>query len=268
MSLVWIVCGAGRGVGKTTFALQLCEVLPGSVYVKCGRGNAKSDKPGRFFSNLVELKSFIETSRKSSRHIIVESNALAGLRQGDIIIFIDGITGKTHFRNDTEKLRSAANIRICRDATLADWEKALSVKIISKTTRDSICDLIIAQKHYLFGSKPRVRSKIWFESGGAHIFGRGLARLLENVNHLGTLQAAAKVSDMSYRYAWNLIRLAENHFGKVLINRQAGGQHGGHSVLSPDGLHMLKVFKQLNKEVAAFTDEHFAKLFTKEKANV
>ncbi len=268
MSLIWIICGVGRGIGKTTVALQLCEVLPDSVYAKCGRSKAKSDKPGNFFSNLAELESFIEVTGNSSKHIIVESNSLAALGRGDIIIFIDGVEGKTHFRNDTEQLRAAADIKICRNATLSDWKKGLCAKAGSKAICEAVCDLLLAQKRYLFGSKPIVRSKVWFEVAGAHIFGSGLAGLLENVNRSGTLQDAAKASNMSYRYAWNLIRMAEHHFGKVLINRHAGGQCGGSSKLSSDGLHMLDVFKQLNEQVAVFTDEKFAELYAMKKTNV
>ena len=67
---------------------------------------------------------------------------------------------------------------------------------------------------------------------------------------------------MSYRYAWNLINMAERHLGKVLINRHPGGKFGGGSTLSYDGLHLLDVFRKLNDEVAAFTDEKFAELYT------
>jgi molybdate transport system regulatory protein len=265
MSLVWVICGAGRGVGKTTVALQLCELLPGGVYTKCGRGKAKSDKPGRFFSNLTDLYSFIDSLKDLNKHIVVESNAMAKSAHGDIIIFIDGVIGKTHFRKDAKQLKAAANIKICLNATLSSWKKILSATICSRNVSDSVFDLLIAQKRYLFGSKPTVRSKVWFEAAGAHIFGSGLAGLLENVNRSGTLQDAAKASNMSYRYAWNLIRMAEHHFGKVLINRCAGGRHGGSSVLSPDGLHMLDVFKQLNEEVAVFTDKKFAELYARGK---
>jgi len=45
--------------GKTTVALELCEVLPDSVYVKCGHNKIRSDKPGKFFDNLTDLYSFI-----------------------------------------------------------------------------------------------------------------------------------------------------------------------------------------------------------------
>lgn len=268
MSLVWVICGAGRGVGKTTLALQLCEALPDSVYAKCGRSRTKSDRPGKFFGNLAELESFIDATRNSNRHIVIESNALAKLAGSNIIIFIDGVEGKTHFRNDTEQLRAVADMKVCHNAALADWKKTLSAKVNSKTIRDTVCDLLITQKRYLFGSEPAVRSKVWFESAGTHIFGCGLAHLLENVNRSGTLRDAAKAANMSYRYAWNLIRMAENHFGKTLIDRHAGGADGGGSALSCDGQHMLKVFKQLNKEVASFADRRFLKLYNRDKANV
>jgi len=268
MSLIWIICGAGRGVGKTTLAGKLCEILPDSVYAKCGRSNTKSDKPGSFFSNIAALESFIDASRNSSKHIIVESNALAGLDQGNIVIFIDGAPGKTNFRNDTEKLRAVANLQICKNALLADWKKTLVAKVNSKPLRRAVCDCLVAQKRHLFGSNPVVRSKVWFETTGAHIFGGGLARLLENINRSGTLQDAAKTSGMSYRYAWDLIRIAEDHLGKTLIECQAGGSEGGSSVLSVEGQRLLKIFRQLNEEVASFADERFSELCTKEKVNV
>jgi len=268
MSLIWVICGAGRGVGKTTLALKLCEVLPNSVYAKCGRSITKTGKPGRFFRNLTKLKCFMEASKNSNKHIVVESNALAGSGQGDIIIFIDGIAGKTNFRKDTEQLKAAANLKVCRDVTLTGWKKVLTAKLDAKAVRKAVCDCLAAQKRYLFGSPPVVRSKVWFESAGAHVFGLGLARLLENVDRLGTLQDAARVTDMSYRYAWDLIRMAEEHFGGILIERRTGGADGGGSTLSADGRHMLNVFRQLSKEVAIFADERFAQLYTGEKTNV
>ena len=56
--------------------------------------------------------------------------------------------------------------------------------------------------------------------------------------------------------------MAERHFGKTLINRRTGGSSGGGSTLSPDGLRMLDIFRKLNDEVAAFTDEKFTELYT------
>ncbi len=111
------------------------------------------------------------------------------------------------------------------------------------------------------------RTKVWFEVGGSHVFGRGLARLLESVDRLGTLRAAAGEVKMSYRYAWELIRVAERHLGKALIVRRAGGLRGGASALTADGEHMLGVFRRLNEEVAAFADDRFEALCKRENAD-
>ena len=267
MSVVWIISGAGRNVGKTTLALKLRELLPDSVYAKCGRSNAKPNKQGTFFNDLTELEAFIEESQNSYEHVIIESNALALQGRGDIVIFIDGIIGTTDFREDTEQLKSIADIKICCDSSLATWKKTVNAAVNSETIRNAVFDSLIAHKRYLYGSEPAVRSKVWFESAGTHVFGCGLANLLENINRFGTLQDAAKATQMSYRYAWDLIRMAENHFGKTLIVRHAGGKDGGGSALSPDGIQMLKIFKQLNKEVAAFTDQRFSQLYNKDKTN-
>jgi len=268
MSLTWIICGAGRGVGKTTVALRLCDILPDSIYAKCGHGKARPEKNKNYFSNIDDLESFIKTASGSKKHIIVESNSLAKSLYGDIVIFLDGTEGKTNYRSDTRQLQDAADIKICRDTNSSDWKKTLSAKISSGSICNAVCDLLLDQKRRLFGAKPIVRSKVWFEAAGEHIFGSGLASLMENINRTGTLREAARDSNMSYRHAWELIRTAEHHFGRSLLNRCAGGRFGGSSKLSQDGLHMLDVFKKLNDEVAAFTDEKFEELYTREKVNV
>ena len=261
MSMLWVICGAGRGVGKTTLALKLSQILPDSRYAKCGHGTKKASKPDPFFEGLSELEVFIKNSQDSCKHLIIESNALARMGRGDVIIFIDGVEGKTDFRKDAQLLREKAHVCLCHDSKRADWKKQLSGDISSKSLLKKICDVLVSQKQHLFGSAPMVRSKIWFESAGERIFGMGLARLLEKVDRLGTLQAAAKDSNMSYRYAWDLIRAAEKHLGQSLIQRHAGGADGGGSVLSNHGRQMLKAFKQINDDVSAYADTRFEKFF-------
>ena len=261
MSTIWVICGAGRGVGKTTLALKLCQILPGSQYAKCGHGIKKSQKPAPFFEDLSELELFIKNNQDSWEHLVVESNALARMGGGDVIVFIDGVEGKTDFREDAALLFEKAHLCLCRDSKAMDWKKRLSGRIPSKALCNKICDAMVSQKQYLFDAGPTVRSKIWFESAGKHIFGMGLANLLEQVDRLGTLQAAAKALNMSYRYAWDLIREAEKHLGQSLIERHAGGADGGGSVLSDHGRQMLKAFKQINEDVSAYADTRFGEFF-------
>lgn len=268
MSLIWIICGAGRGVGKTTLAQNLCRVLPESIYAKSGHGTVKRHKCEHYFQNLSQLRVFIKKQCNSNKHIIVESNALAKCRDGDITIFISSPIGKTSLRRDRAQLEKSADIRICPDASSLEWEKFLRDKLNSRKLCKAICDCLNAQKHYLFSPELNAHSKVWLEISGQYIFGKGLGRLLENVNRLGTLQDAAKNSQMSYRYAWNLIHSAEEHLQKKLILGRAGGSGGGNSSLSPDGLCLLNVFNQLNKDIADFTERRFSELYRQEKSNV
>ena len=261
MSMLWIICGAGRNVGKTTLALNLSQILPNSCYVKCGHGVRKSQKPEHFFDNIADLEEFIKTNQTSFEYLLIESNALARMGRGDLIFFIDGIEGETDFRDDVDQLRQKAHICLNEKSKETDWKKQLKKKISIKSLCHQICDVLLLQKKYLFGSEPTVRSKIWFESSGEHIFGMGLARLLEKVDQLGSLQSAAKSLDMSYRYAWDLIRTAEKHLGRSLIDRHAGGADGGGSTLSDHGKQMLEAFKKVNSDVSAYADERFQEFY-------
>ncbi|UCG50059.1 MAG: LysR family transcriptional regulator [Phycisphaerales bacterium] len=267
MSIVWIICGAGRGVGKTTLAGNLCKVLPAAVYAKFGHGETKVGKSANFFRSITPLESFIETCRPSREHIVVEANALARSAAGGLVIFIDGVEGKTHFRKDSKLLRAAADIQICRDVVFADWKRTLAGIIGQKALRDAVCGCLAAQHRYLFGAGPMVRTKVWFETSGSRVFGLGLARLLDEVVHLGTLREAAKASKMSYRHAWDLVRAAEKRLGKTLIVRQAGGAGGGCSSLAEHGKQLLDVFRRLNRDVAAFAKQRFSELSAMEKNN-
>ncbi len=267
MGLVWVICGAGRGVGKTTLALRLCEALPASIYAKHGHGKPRADKPGNFFRTLDELESFMDASRKSAEHVVVECNQWALENHGDITIFVDGIPGVTRFREDTRQLKAKADLLIAADVSPASWKRPLQKAIESKEIIDAVRSIMAEHRRHFFGRSPKVRTKVWFEKSGSHVFGSGLARLLENVDRLGSLQDAARAANMSYRYAWNLISAAEKHLGRTLVLRRAGGCNGGGSSLCEEGRRMLDAFRRLDREVADFADERFSALFDEDQSD-
>jgi len=261
MTTTWVICGAGRGVGKTRLALKLCEILPDSIYAKCGGGRPSVDKPPNFFRTQRELASFLKKCGPHHEHVVVESNGVARKSEGDIIIYVDGIAGRTNTRSDANELRAKAHLRISPGASSRQWQNFLSGKLADRALCRAVCRALTDQKAYLRNPGATVRSKVWFVAGDKHVFGIGLGRLLDNVDRFGSLRAAAQAAGMSYRYAWGSIKTAEKHLGKKLIEPQVGGVGGGRSSLAAEGRRLLDVFKQLNKEVADFADERFAALY-------
>ena len=102
----------------------------------------------------------------------------------------------------------------------------------------------------------RIRSKIWVENAdGKVVFGLGRYRILESVQRLGSLQAAAQELKMSYRAIWMRIRATEERLGKPLLIRDPKG-----SRLTPLGETLLKQFQRLLKIVETESDDVYKDL--------
>jgi len=258
MTMTWVICGAGKGVGKTHLAHELCALLPRAVYAKHGHGKRDPRKPANYFTNAKALASFLDECSGSYDHVVVESNALARRGEGDVIIFLSGAQGQTDVRADARKLRGNAHVKIGASATKREWRAALKGKVPDRRLREKVCAAFEKQRRHLAGGLA-VRSKVWFVRDGKHVFGPGLARLLRGVDRHGTLRQATRVEKISYRHAWEEIGAAEKRLGKRLILRQAGGAGGGRSELSPEGRRLMELFDRVNAEVAGFADARFAR---------
>ena len=89
--------------------------------------------------------------------------------------------------------------------------------------------------------------KLWFEIGDKYILGEGTYTLLEQIKKRKSISAAAKATNMSYRYAWDLIQEVGKHLGEPVIKTQKGGKHGGKSELTTARLLLLASYKKLKK---------------------
>jgi FdhD protein len=141
MSLTWVICGAGRRVGKTSLAQRLCGVLPNAVYAKQGCGTWRAGKQPNLFRTGQELALFMAAARAQHEHLVVESNELARGGDGDIIIFIDGTPGWTDYRPDVDLLRAKSHVQIAVGVLPASWHEALRLKVPSPALRDAVCAL-------------------------------------------------------------------------------------------------------------------------------
>jgi molybdate transport system regulatory protein len=107
-----------------------------------------------------------------------------------------------------------------------------------------------------------IKSKIWIEDEkGAMVFGLGRLHILGAIEKYGSILAASKSLNMSYRAAWGKIKATEQRLGKPLLTRQVGGISGGGSALTPFAKALVKKFEYLQslveREVDLFFDEHF-----------
>lgn len=103
-----------------------------------------------------------------------------------------------------------------------------------------------------------IRSKIWIEDKqGNIVFGLGRYRILETIQRLGSMHAAAGRLHMSYRAVWMRIRTSEERIGKPLVVRQGRG-----SRLTPFAENLMKQFKRLLTIVEAESDEVYNSLMS------
>lgn len=75
--------------------------------------------------------------------------------------------------------------------------------------------------------------------------GPGKVRLLELIDELGSISAAARAMDMSYRRAWLLVENMNTMFRGPVVTPAVGGMHGGGAVLTPLGREVVVRFRRM-----------------------
>lgn len=79
---------------------------------------------------------------------------------------------------------------------------------------------------------------------GTPIMGKGRARLLELIRDTGSITEAARRMGMSYRHAWGVVRGMSEAAGTEMVRSERGGAHGGHTVLTDEGVRLLRTFRR------------------------
>jgi molybdate transport system regulatory protein len=88
-----------------------------------------------------------------------------------------------------------------------------------------------------------VKSKVWLEKDGKLFMGWGRATLLERIDQLGSISAAAKSMNLAYRNAWLWVE-AMNHLApKPLVEKSIGGARGGYARLTEEGRRIVNQYK-------------------------
>ena len=90
--------------------------------------------------------------------------------------------------------------------------------------------------------------------------GPGKAILLESIAEKGSISAAAKHMNMSYRRAWLLVDTMNRCFASPLVISSTGGKHGGGAHLSPLGIEVLKDYRAMEAELSTLSSAHLKRL--------
>ena len=107
---------------------------------------------------------------------------------------------------------------------------------------------------------PRAAIKVDF--GTDVRLGPGKVRLLELVAKTGSISAAAREMEMSYRRAWLLIDELNGIFGKPVIETAVGGRSGGGAKITSHGKTVIATFRALEQGATELVQAKLAGLPT------
>lgn len=85
-------------------------------------------------------------------------------------------------------------------------------------------------------------------AGDARI-GPGKIQLLENIEACGSISAAGRAMDMSYRRAWLLVDALNHMFRQPVIESQRGGKQGGGAALTAFGTELLERYRGMERRM-------------------
>ena len=81
--------------------------------------------------------------------------------------------------------------------------------------------------------------------------GPGKIRLLENIRQFGSISAAGRAMDMSYKRAWDLVDEINRMCRRPAVERQTGGKNGGGAALTPFGVSLVTRYRKIERDAAS-----------------
>ncbi len=105
-------------------------------------------------------------------------------------------------------------------------------------------------------ASPAPRLHILF--GHAIPLGPGKAELLEHIADTGSISAAARRMNMSYRRAWLLVDTLNQCFRRPLVETATGGKGGGGARVTDLGLALLKRYRDMEAKARDACADDFA----------
>src|ERR1700740_1240662 len=90
--------------------------------------------------------------------------------------------------------------------------------------------------------------------------GPGKILLLERIKECGSISAAGRALNMSYKRAWDLVDEINRICRRAAVERQTGGKNGGGAVLTPFGLSLVARYRKIERDAASAVKKELAAL--------
>ena len=100
-------------------------------------------------------------------------------------------------------------------------------------------------------SKPDLRPQIRILFRKAIAMGPGKADLLRAIDQTGSISAAARQMEMSYRRAWLLVDTMNQAFKSPVVVTLTGGKAGGGAAVTEFGKDVLQRYSEMEKIASA-----------------
>jgi molybdate transport system regulatory protein len=103
--------------------------------------------------------------------------------------------------------------------------------------------------------KPNARSQptlsVRIDLGADDRIGPGKIELLESIHRCGSISAAGRAMQMSYKRAWDLVDEINRICRQAAVESQTGGKNGGGAVLTPFGRALVASYRKIERDAAS-----------------
>jgi molybdate transport system regulatory protein len=101
------------------------------------------------------------------------------------------------------------------------------------------------------GVKPLPSLSVRIDLDPERRIGPGKIALLENIDKCGSISAAGRAMDMSYKRAWDLVDEINRICRQAAVGRQTGGKKGGGAVLTRFGLSLVARYRKIERDATS-----------------
>lgn len=105
-----------------------------------------------------------------------------------------------------------------------------------------------------------IKFRVWFNSDGEKLLGKGRVELLERINDSGSIASAAKEMKMSYRQAWQMVKEMNERSNSPLVEKKLGGKSGGGASITLTGKELIELFHDIENKVQMFLEGEVKKI--------